>query len=37
MKIHDIFHVDLLSPYKVMEGYGEPYMCPPPVIEEEEE
>jgi hypothetical protein len=37
MKIHDVFHVDLLSPYKVMEAYGEPYTCPPPVIEEEED
>jgi hypothetical protein len=37
MKIHDIFHVDLLSPYKVTEAYGEPYMRPPPVIEEEEQ
>jgi hypothetical protein len=37
MKIHDVFHVDLLSPYKVIEAYGEPYTCPPPVIEKEEE
>jgi hypothetical protein len=37
MKIHDIFDVNLLSPYKVMEAYREPYMCPPPVMEEEEE
>jgi hypothetical protein len=37
MKIHNIFHIDLLSPYKVMEAYGEPYICPPPIIEEEGE
>jgi hypothetical protein len=37
MKIHDVFHIDLLSPYKVMEAYGESYTCPPPVMEEEEE
>jgi hypothetical protein len=37
MKIHDVFHIDLLSPYKVMEAYREPYICPPPVIKEEEE
>jgi hypothetical protein len=37
MKIHNVFHVDLLSPYKTTEAYGKPYMHPPPVIEEEEE
>jgi hypothetical protein len=37
MKIHNVFYIDLLSPYKVTEAYGEPYTCPPPVIEEEEE
>jgi hypothetical protein len=37
MNIHNVFHVDLLSPYKVMEAYGEPYTHPPPVVEEEEE
>jgi hypothetical protein len=37
MKIHDIFHIDLLSPYKATEAYGEAYTCPPPIIEEEEE
>jgi hypothetical protein len=37
MKIHNVFHIDLLSPYKVTEAYGEPYTCPQPVIEEEEE
>jgi hypothetical protein len=37
MKIHDIFHINLLSPYKVTEAYGEPYTQPPPIMEEEEE
>jgi hypothetical protein len=25
MKIHNVFYVDLLSPYKATEAYGEPY------------
>jgi hypothetical protein len=37
MKIHNVFHIDLLSPYKVMEAYGESYTCPSPIIEEEVE
>jgi hypothetical protein len=37
MKVHDIFHIDLLSPYKATEAYGEAYTCLPPIIEEEEE
>jgi hypothetical protein len=37
MKIHDVFHIDLLFPYKAMEAYGEPYTCPPPITEEDEE
>jgi hypothetical protein len=37
MKIHDVFHVDLLSPYKVTEAYGEPYIRPPPIMEEGEQ
>ena len=37
MKIHDVFHVDLLMPYKEMEAYGTPYTRPPPVIEEGKE
>jgi hypothetical protein len=37
MKIHDVFHIDFLSPYKVMEAYGELYMRPLPVIKEAEE
>ncbi len=37
MKIHNIFHVDLLMPYKEMEQYGMPYTRPPPVIDQGEE
>ena len=37
MKIHDVFHIDLLMPYKEMEAYGTPYTQPPPVIEEGKE
>ena len=37
MKIHNIFHSDLLLPYKEMEAYGVPLMKPPPIIEEGEE
>jgi len=37
MKIHDVFHVDLLLPYKEMEAYGTPFTCPPPIIDNEEE
>jgi len=37
MKIHDVFHVDLLLPYKEMEVYGTPYTRPPPIINNEEE
>ena len=37
MKIHDVFHSDLLLPYKEMEAYGTPLTRPPPVINEREE
>jgi Chromo (CHRromatin Organisation MOdifier) domain len=37
MKIHDVFHIDLLTPYKEMEAYGMPFTQLPPVIENEEE
>jgi hypothetical protein len=37
MKIHNVFHIDLLSPYKVMEAYREPYTHLSPIIEEEKE
>jgi hypothetical protein len=37
MKIHNMFHIDLLLPYMETEAYGMPYTCPPLVIEKEEE
>ena len=37
MKIHNVFHIDLLMPYKETEAYGQPFTRPPPVIEGEEE
>jgi len=37
MKIHDVFHVDLLLPYKETEAYGTPFTRPPPIIDNEEE
>ena len=37
MKIHDVFHVDLLLPYKETEAYGTPYTRPPPVINQGQE
>jgi hypothetical protein len=37
MKIHNMFHIDLLLPYKETEAYGTPYTHPSPVIEKEEE
>jgi hypothetical protein len=33
MKIHDVFHIDLLMPHKETEEYGRPYMRPLPVLE----
>jgi hypothetical protein len=38
MKIHDVFHVDLLMPYTRTTAYGKPYLHPPPeMIDGEEE
>jgi hypothetical protein len=38
MKIHNVFHVDLLLPYKETEAHGPSYTRPPPdLIEGEEE
>ena len=37
MKIHNVFHMDLLLPYKETEQYGMPFTCPPPIINSEEE
>ncbi len=33
MKVYDVFHINLLMPYKEMEQYGMPYTQPPPVID----
>ena len=38
MKIHNVFHINLLLPYKEMEAYGPAYVKPPPdLIKGEEE
>ena len=37
MKIHNVFHTDLLLPYKEMEQYGTPFTQPPPIIDSKEE
>ena len=37
MKIHDVFHIDLLLPYKETEAYGKLLTRPPPVIDNGEE
>ena len=37
MKIHNVFHMDLLLPYKEMEQYGTPFTRPPLIIDSEEE
>jgi hypothetical protein len=37
-KIHPMFHIDLLSPYRETEVHGVNYQCPPPeLIDNEEE
>jgi hypothetical protein len=30
MRVHDVFHIDLLSPYKETEAYGPAFLLPPP-------
>src|SRR5713226_7862572 len=37
IKVHDVFHIDLLTPYKEMEEYGQAYTRPPPITMESEE
>ena len=37
MKVHNIFHVDLLMPYKETPAYSKAHSRPPPVIKEGEE
>ena len=33
MKVHDVFHIDLLTPFKETEAYGKAYQRPPPVMD----
>ncbi len=37
IKVHDVFHIDLLTPYKETEEYGQTYMRPPPITVQSEE
>src|SRR5260370_9757677 len=37
LKVHDVFHIDLLTPHKEMEEYGQAYMRPPPITVQSEE
>jgi chromodomain-containing protein len=37
IKVHDVFHVDLLTPYKETEEYGQAYTRPPPITMQSEE
>ena len=37
MKIHNVFHIDLLTPYRVTQEYGIAYERPPPILEASEE
>jgi hypothetical protein len=37
MRIHDVFHIDLLTPDHKTAAYGMPYTWPPPIIENDEE
>src|SRR5258708_27801614 len=37
IKVHDVFHIDLLTPYKEMEEYGQAYTRPPPIMVQSEE
>ena len=37
MKIHDVFHVDLLTPYHETDAYGPPPSQPPAVLVDGEE
>jgi hypothetical protein len=36
-RIHNVFHVDLLLPYREMETYSTSFTRPPPVIDQGEE
>jgi chromodomain-containing protein len=37
IKVHDMFHIDLLTPYKEIEEYGQAYTRPPLITVQSEE
>jgi hypothetical protein len=37
IKVHDVFHVNLLTPYKETKEYGQAYTRPPPIMVQSEE
>ncbi len=37
IKVYNVFHIDLLMPYKEMEEYRQAYMRPPPITVQSEE
>jgi chromodomain-containing protein len=37
IKVHDVFHINLLTPYKETEEYGQAYTRPPPITVQSEE
>jgi hypothetical protein len=37
IKVHDVFHIDLLTPYKETEEYGQVYTRPPLITVQSEE
>jgi chromodomain-containing protein len=37
IKVHYMFHIDLLTPYKETEEYGQAYTRPPPITVQSEE
>jgi chromodomain-containing protein len=37
IKVHNVFHIDLLTPYKETEEYGQAYIRPPPITVQSEE
>jgi chromodomain-containing protein len=37
IKVHNVFHINLLTPYKETEEYRQAYMRPPPITMQSEE
>jgi hypothetical protein len=37
IKVHNVFYVDLLTPYKETEEYRQAYTRPPPIMVQSEE